>query len=366
VHQLEADPFIPQERERARRYHDPLYLAMLARIVLVVAVYALLAGHATSGLGWAGDAAAWAALVVVAATLVCLPLDFWRGQLRERRWGFSTQTPGAWLADRAKSGAITVALAAGAWTALIALARWLPRWWPAVAAVGAALAVVILTLLAPLLLEPLFNRFHPLPDQELARALRKLADDAGVPLRAVLIADASRRTVKSNAYVSGLGPTRRLVVWDTLLQNADDAELKLVVAHELGHRRERHILKGTVLAMAGAVAAVLLLWATIGTPKAADYPVAALLLTALELAVLPVGTALSRRWERTADRWSLDLTSDPDAFVRTHVSLARNNLADLDPPRVAYLALFSHPTPPERLALARKWIRTLPGPLPPD
>jgi STE24 endopeptidase len=108
------------------------------------------------------------------------------------------------------------------------------------------------------------------------------------------------------------------------------------------------------------------LWATIGTPKAADYPVAALLLTALELAVLPVGAALSRRWERTADRWSLDLTSDPDAFVRTHVSLARNNLADLDPPRVAYLALFSHPTPPERLALARKWIRTLPGPLPPD
>ena len=79
------------------------------------------------------------------------------------------------------------------------------------------------------------------------------------------------------------------------------------------------------------------------------------------LAALPVGAALSRRWERTADRWSLDLTRDPNAFVRTHVSLARSNLADLDPPRVAYLALFSHPTPPERLALARKSIRTLPG-----
>jgi STE24 endopeptidase len=356
VQQLEADPFTPEERVRARRYHDPLYLAVLARLLLVVAVYGVLAGHAIGGLGWAGDAAAWAALVVVTATLVCLPLDLWRGQLRERRWGFSTQTSGGWLADRTKSVAITVVFAAAAWTALVGLARWLPRWWPAAAAVGAALAVLILTLLGPLLLEPLFNRFQPLADQDLARALRKLADDAGVPLRAVLVADASRRTVKSNAYVSGLGPTRRLVVWDTLLQNADDAELKLVVAHELGHRRERHILKSTVLAMAGAVLAVLLLCATIGMPQAGDYPVAALLLTALELAALPVGAALSRNWERTADRWSLDLTGDPDAFVRTHVSLARTNLADLDPPRVAYLALFSHPTPPERLALAWKWV----------
>jgi Zn-dependent protease with chaperone function len=182
--------------------------------------------------------------------------------------------------------------------------------------------------------------------------LRDLAEKAGVPIREVLVADASRRTVKTNAYVSGLGPTRRAVVWDTLLRAADKRELKLVVAHELAHRRERHILKGSLLAMAGAAVAVLLLWATLGTPQPSDFPYAALLLLGFELVGLPFAAALSRRWERTADRHSLQLTNDREAFIRTHLALARNNIADLDPPRLAYLALFSHPTPRERIALA--------------
>jgi len=345
--------FTADEIDRARRYHAPLYFAELARLVLVVAAYALLAGHGISGLGWPGDAATSAAVVTIAATFVCLPLDFWRGHLRERRWGLSTQTTRGWLTDRTKAAAVSVLLAAGAWTGLVALARALPRWWPPAAAGCAALAVLVLTLLAPLVLEPLFNRFQPLPDEELGRALQALADEAGVPIREVLVADASRRTVKSNAYVSGLGPTRRLVVWDTLLRSSSEAQLKLVVAHELGHRRERHILKATLLGMAGAVLAVLVIWAVLGTPAPGDYPVSALLITALEFAALPFGSALSRRWERMADRYSLRLTHDPDAFIQAHLALARTNLSDLDPPRAAYLMLFTHPTPPERLALAR-------------
>jgi STE24 endopeptidase len=353
VQQPEPALFTPEERERARRYHRPLYAATLARLALVVAVYGVLAGRSIGGLGWAGDAAAWAAVVVASATLVALPLDLWRGHLRERRWELSTQTLGGWLADRAKAAAVAVVLTTGAWTALVGVARAWPRWWPLAAAGGAALAVLTLTLLAPLLLEPLFNRFRPLSDERLAGALHDLADDAGVPIRDVLVADASRRTVKSNAYVSGLGPTRRVVVWDTLLSSAGEAELKVVVAHELAHRRERHVLKGTLLAMTGAVAAVLLLRAALGTPAPGDVPLAALILTGLELVTLPLGAALSRRWERTADAFSLELTGDPGAYVRAHLALARSNLSDLDPPRLAYLALFTHPTPPERLALAR-------------
>jgi STE24 endopeptidase len=349
---LQYQPFTPEEVERARRYHRPLYIAAVARLVLVVGVYAVLAGGEISGLGWAPDAALWAAIVTIAVTLICLPLDFWSGYVRERRWGLSTQSLRGWLTDRAKGTAVGVVLAAGAWTALIELVRALPSWWPLAAAGGAALAVLVLSLLAPLLLEPLFNRFRPLPDAELADALRRLADEAGVPIQSVLVADASRRTVKSNAYVSGLGPTRRLVVWDTLLRTASERELKLVVAHELAHRRERHVLKGTLLGMAGAIAAVLVLWAVLGSPQPGDYPVAALLVTALELAARPFGSALSRRWERTADRFSLELTGDREAYVQAHLALARTNIADLDPPPVAYLILFTHPTPPERLALA--------------
>ena len=200
------------------------------------------------------------------------------------------------------------------------------------------------------MLEPLFNHFQPLADEQLAQQLRLLANQAGVPIRNVLVADASRRTVKANAYVSGLGPTRRVVVWDTLLRTAGEREVKLVVAHELGHRRERHIVKGTALAIAAAVVAVLLIRLALGTPEPGDYPIAALILIGLELAALPFAAALSRRWERTADRYSLQLTGDRDAFIQTHLTLARTNLADLDPPRLAYLTLFTHPTPPERLA----------------
>ena len=200
--------FTPAERDRARRYHRPLYVALLVRLALVVAVYAVLAGRSVDGLGWAGDAAAWAAIVVTAATLVTFPLDLWRGYVRERRWELSTQTFGGWLGDRGKSLAVGVLLAAGAWTAVVGAARVWPPWWPLAASVGAALAVLLLTLLAPLLLEPLFNRFRPLADERLAGELRELADEAGVPIRDVLVADASRRTAKSNAYVSGLGPTR--------------------------------------------------------------------------------------------------------------------------------------------------------------
>jgi STE24 endopeptidase len=345
--------FTPDERDRARRYHRPLYVALVVRLALVVAVYAALAGRSVGGLGWAGDAAAWAAIVVTAAALVTFPLDLWRGYVRERRWRLSTQGLRGWLGDRAKSLAVSVLLAAGAWTALVGAARAWPRWWPLVASAGAALAVLVLTLVAPLLLEPLFNRFRPLADERLAHELRDLADQAGVPVRDVLVADASRRTAKSNAYVSGLGPTRRVVVWDTLLESVGEQELKLVVAHELAHRRERHVLKGTLLAMAGAVAAVLLLWAALGTPEPGDFAVAALLLTGLELVTLPFGAALSRRWERVADAYSLALTHDADAYVQAHLALARTNLSDLDPPRPAYVMLFTHPTPPERLALAQ-------------
>ena len=314
-------------------------------------MYAVCTAVDREPLGWAGAAALWVTFVTMAATVVCLPLDLWRGYFRERRSGFSTQTLLSWLVDRAKGLAIGVALSAVAWTVLIGLTHAFPRGWPLAAAALAAAAVLLLSFVAPVMLEPLFNRFRPLPDERLAGELRDLALRAGVPVRDVLVADASRRTAKTNAYVSGIGPTRRVVVWDTLLESASERELKLVVAHELGHRRERHVLKGTLLAMAGAAAAVLALRAVLGTPDPSDYPRAALLFLALELAGVPFGAWVSRRWERAADRFSLELTNDGAAFVGAHVALARSNLSDLDPPRLVYLLLFTHPTPPERLAL---------------
>ena len=184
----------------------------------------------------------------------------------------------------------------------------------------------------------------------------------------MLVADASRRTRKANAYVSGLGATRRLVLYDTLLAEVSRRELELVLAHELGHRRARHLLIGTAARdgrtrrlrrrALGAFALARARHARSGVPRgAADPRVAAFVLfagLAAELLVAPFGAALSRRFEREADRFSLELTGDLEAFETTHRLLAQRNLADLDPPRAIYLAFFSHPTPPERIAAARR------------
>jgi STE24 endopeptidase len=363
--------FSADEVERARRYHRPLYLVLLLDVALAAGVLAVLAWSpagdrlfsAVDSLSPVAAAAAYAALVVTCSSVVRSPLAFWGGWRRERSWGFSTQSAGAWLVDRGKGLAVSIVLAAGAWAGAVALAREFPDWWALPAGTALGLAVLFLSFVAPVVLEPLFNRFGPLEDEELAAGLRGLSERAGVPVRDVLVADASRRTTKVNAYVSGLGGTRRVVLFDTLLAAVDPGAVRIVVAHELGHRRERHVAKLTLLAMAGAAGAVAVLWAVLGT-RVADprtLPEALLLLMALELAALPAGSWLSRRFERAADRSSLDLTRDPDAFARTHAELARRNLSDLEPPRVAYVLLFSHPTPPERLALGRAWVEAHPG-----
>ena len=352
---MQSLDFSQQEVERASRYHRPRYVVLLVRIVLAVAALVALreVGDGLNGLGWAGAAVAWAVVVVVGLDLLALPLDAWNGWARERAWGFSRQTFAAWLGDRAKAAAIGVVLAAAAWLAVVALGRVWPSWWVVPAAAGAALVTLFLSFIAPVVLEPIFNRFTPLGDEELAGRLHALAERAGAPVREVLVADASRRTNKVNAYVSGLGASRRVVLWDTLLGAVGVAEVEVVVAHELGHRRLRHVAKFSVVGMALAAAVVVVLRLALGTPVAHDLPTATLLLLASQAVIAPCFSAYSRRYERQADAFALRVTEDLPAFERVMVELAKRNLGDLRPPRLAYLFLFSHPTAPQRLALAR-------------
>ena len=369
--------FTAEELERARRYHRPLYFVLLVDATLGLVALSLLAFTRVGSwlyavvdeIPWWGRALLFPILVLGVLTVLRLPLSFWRGHVRERGWGFSTQTAGGWLLDRAKGFVVTAVLSALAVLAFVALARAVPGAWPAAAAPGAALLVLALGFAGPIVLEPLFNRFRPLGDAALAGEMRALAERAGVPVRDVLVADASRRTRRENAYVSGLGRTRRIVLFDNLLEASEPRQIRLVVAHELGHRRARHVERGTLLAMAGAAAVVLVLWGLLSWPALLEVigasgpgdprvaPFLFLVVGVFELIGLPLGAALSRRWEREADRSSLELTRDPQAFESAHRRLARANLADLEPPRAFYALLFSHPTPPERIAAARAWAR---------
>jgi STE24 endopeptidase len=371
--------FTAEEIQRAREYHRPLYGALAIDAVVRMAVLAVLAFSSLgdyvygwlAGLSWWSRVFAYTVLVVALAGAVRLPISYWRGYVHEKRWGFSTQNVRGWLIDRAKALAIGAGLTASALFGLVALARALPWAWPAAAAPAAAVLVAVLSFAAPVLLEPVFNRFTPLADERLASDLRVLAQRAGVSVRDVLVADATRRTRKQNAYVSGFGRTRRVVVYDTLLAEDDPREIRLVVAHELGHRKAHHVEKVTALGMIAAAGGVLLLWGllsmggllrTAGAAGPGDPRVVPLVLLSgaiLQLLALPFESSLSRRWEAAADLASLELTGDPGAFESAHRKLAVSNLIDLDPPRALYLIASSHPTPPERIAAARDWARKL-------
>ena len=338
--------FTQEELDRSRRYHRPRYAATVGDLALTIAVLGALT-QGLPALPWWVGAAALPALVATVLVAVRVPLGWWRYR-RDLHWGLSTQTTREWARDLVKETAIAVVLAARALWPFFALAHWFPFAWPWPAAVGAALLVFLLGFLAPVVLEPVFNRFEPLAEEQLARRLHALAVEAGAPLREILVADASRRTTRSNAYVSGIGRTRRLVLWDTLLANPPE-EIAVVLAHELAHRTHRHVAALTGCLMAGAALLVVAIRVRFPHPAPGDTAGIVLLATLLQLAATPALSGLSRSFERVADAESLRLTGDREAYRRLHRGLAVSNLADLHPPKWLYYWFFTHPTAPDRL-----------------
>jgi STE24 endopeptidase len=236
--------------------------------------------------------------------------------------------------------------------------------------------VAVLSFVFPVLVEPLFAKFAPMPDSPLRQRLHDLAERAGVPVRDVLVADASRRTTALNAYVSGFGPTRRIVVYDTLLRDAPAGEVEVVVAHELGHAARHDVVRGTVLSALGVAALCCVLHLVLSSPsllRAAGVesgvdPRSVGLLFAVAatvgLAASPVQNMLSRRVESRADTFALELGGRPGVFAAMQRRLALVNLADLDPGLVPYLLFASHPTTVQRIAAAHAFAADAPVPAP--
>jgi STE24 endopeptidase len=305
------------------------------------------------------EAAASSAALSLALAAPGLPL---RALARRRalRAGLATQSWAGWAGDLAKAAAIQTVMSAGLGGGVIALSRRSPqRWWIPVA--GATVAAAALAgALAPVLLEPIFNDFEPLPAGETRDDVLALAGAAGVSVGEVYSVDASRRTTAANAYVSGLGPTKRVVLYDTMLDRYSRDEIRLVVAHELGHVRHRDVARN--LAFVALVAPVVV-WATqrVGAALAANdpgEPLTAAALPALGLAAglvsLPLGppaARMSRAMERRADHFSLTLAGAPEAFISFERGAAVQNLTDLQPRWLAR-QLASHPPAAERIGAA--------------
>jgi STE24 endopeptidase len=238
--------------------------------------------------------------------------------------------------------------------------------WAGLATAG---LVVVGSFLYPVVIEPAFNRFASMPAGQLRTDLLALAERNGTPVRDVLVADASRRTTALNAYVSGIGSTRRIVVYDTVLAELPPDQIESIAAHELGHVSADDVLTGTLFGALGAAAGVsalgwLLTWSPLlrraGAEGPGDPRVAALLLAlaaAAAFLALPVQDLVSRHLEARADVHALDLSADPDAFVRVQQRLAAAGLNDPDPPALLQWWFGTHPTAAQRIAMAGDWAR---------
>ncbi|MER7703667.1 M48 family metalloprotease [Kitasatospora sp. NPDC097605] len=372
-----AADFTPAQRARGRALRRAQLpwalggrLAGLA-LTLVLGLTPAGAGLVSAVGGWFGgsrtaEVLAGAGALVLLGQLAQLPFGAGARSVRAR-FGLVTQGWAGWAVDAVRGLALTLALALPVAFGLYALTDRSPEYWWLPAAGAAALLTAALSFLYPLLVEPVFNRFTPMEPGPLREALLGLAERDGVRVRDVLVADASRRTTALNAYVSGLGATRRIVAYDTLLTTAEPREVELVVAHELGHVKHRDVLTGTVLGAVGAAVVVALLGlasgrdallSAAGATDAADprsLPLLAAVAALLGALSGPVQCAVSRAVETRADRHALELTGDTEQFIAMQRRLALANVSDVDPPRVLELLFATHPSATRRIAAARAW-----------
>ena len=314
-----------------------------------------------------GGAVAGATLSLVLA-VVGLPLGYWAHE-RAVDVGLSTQALGPWLGDQALSAGIGAVFGAIAGGVFLGLVRRYPRRW-CVPAAGAVVVIgVLTTYLTPVVIDPLFNKFEPLPRGPLRSEVLRLAERADVDVGQVYRVDASRRTTAINAYVGGIGHTKRVVIYDNLIDDYPRAQVRSVVAHELGHVAGRDVPRGLLWlahrgvaghlpgaaagradrpARAGA--------APRGAPRRAGGAAGAgAVAGAGRLRADGAGNALSRQVEARADAYALELTDEPKAFVELERSLALRNIGDPDPPAITQRLFGTHPTTVQRIGFGKRW-----------
>jgi STE24 endopeptidase len=323
------------------------------------------AASAASGLSRAATVVIYTCLLAVANEIGAAPIAFYAGFRLERRYGLSNERFGGWLGTQLKSLALGLLLASVSALVLYGLIARSPQHWWVMAGLAFAAFIVALTQITPILLLPIFYRVKPLEREALRARLLALAERAGARVLGAYEWGLSDKTKKANAALAGLGSTRRILVSDTMLAEYSDEEIEVVLAHELAHHVHGDIWKGIVfesgLILAGFYLAARLLETLavpLGLRGAADVaglPLLVLAAGAVSLVMLPVGHAISRAYERSADRFALDLTRNPDAFVSAMRRLGAQNLAEEHPSKIVQWLFYSHPPLRDRIAAAQSF-----------
>jgi STE24 endopeptidase len=301
-------------------------------------------------------------LLMAIGRLATLPFSI---AIRQRSldYGLTEQAWTAWGADYAKSLLVGWVLTSLVVLVAVGAARWSPRYWFAWGGGLAAGLVVAGSFLYPIVIEPVFNQFTSMAEGGLRTSVLKLAEEQGIEVDDVLVADASRRTTTLNAYVSGFGGTRRVVVYDNLVNEMPADQAGVVIAHELAHAKHNDVVVGTALGAVGAVIGVALLALALDSPVlrnragvrgAGDPATVPLLLALAALAsffVSPVQSTISRAVEVRADREALAATAEAKTFVDMQRRLTLASLSDPTPPAWSQFWFGSHPTVLQRAGL---------------
>ncbi|HEX9035628.1 MAG TPA: M48 family metallopeptidase [Ktedonobacterales bacterium] len=309
---------------------------------------------------------AYALALLLASFVLGLPLDYYSGHILPRRYGLSTQSAAGWALDTLKGTALSLVFEVLTVVAIYALLAANPGFWWLWAGLGMLLVSVLLATLAPVLILPIFYKFIPLPDGEVKSRALALAERARTRVRGIYTMKMSAKTTAANAFVAGLGSTRRIVIGDTLLDHYTPDEIEVVVAHELGHQVHRDIPKliaiQTVTTLGGLYVASLALAVVLravpqyhGLADPATLPLLAVALGVFGLVTMPIVNGFSRRIEAQADVYALETTGKTDAFVSAMTRLANQNLAELEPAPWIEFLLYNHPSVGKRLAIGEAW-----------
>ncbi|MBI5491534.1 MAG: M48 family metallopeptidase [Deltaproteobacteria bacterium] len=305
-------------------------------------------------------------LLFYADALLTAPLSLYRTFGIEKRYGFTTMTPGLWAVDFMKSLVVsTVILAAITYAALKIVEMSPALWWFWIWALFLAFSVFMLYI-SPYVIEPLFNKFEPITDAALEESIREVADRAGIKVKRVLKIDASRRTTHTNAYFTGIGRVKRIVLYDTLLERLTGAEITAVLAHEIGHWKKRHVLKSLLFLEAFALVALFTAYILMQGEslnglfhiRGGGFFTKAVVLGfiggVLSTPFEPLFNYLSRRREYQADAYSCAATNDPGSMESSLIKLSKDNLSNLYPHPLYAAFHYSHPPVTDRIRHIRR------------
>ncbi len=300
-------------------------------------------------------------LLYLAQTVLEIPFSLYQTFRIENRYGFNTMTAKLWIIDFLKSTAISVILISLLMGGAFFLIRFSPDWWWLWVWGFFVVVTLFLMYISPYVIEPLFFKFKPVSKEGLEEEIRNLLGKAGLEVSRVMEVDASRRSRHSNAYFTGIGRVKRIVLYDTLLEQMDNREVVAILAHEAGHWKKHHIAKRLVLTEAGSlvtlfVAFQLLRWqglpGLVGLEQAslpAQLVILGFLGSLLSFPLTPLGSWLSRMHEWQADRFASEISGAPDALASALVKLTRENLSNLHPHPLYAAVYYSHPPVVERV-----------------